>query len=80
MEWEKQLKETFERIMADTPEMFRDVARKAVGNRAETNARERGARLINKDDLVKAFKSETPEVFQAQMLESLQREGLGLDH
>lgn len=76
MVWEENLPEIFERILADTPEMFRDVARKAVGNRAEANAGERGASTVTPEDLVKAFMSETPEVFKADMLESLKREGL----
>ena len=76
MEWEERLKDKFDRIMQDTPEIFRDVARKAVGNQAESNAKERGSQIVTRDDLIKAFLSETPEVFKANMIESLKREGL----
>lgn len=76
MVWEEKLLETFDRIVQDTPEMFRDVARKAVGNQAEANAKERGGQRVNREDLVMAFMSETPEVFKADMIKSLEREGL----
>jgi hypothetical protein len=76
MEWESALKDVFNRIMEDTPEVFRDVARRAVGGQAETNAQRRNGRKVTGEDLVRAFLSETPEVFKPSMLESLRREGL----
>jgi len=76
MEWEGTLLESFDRIMEDTPEAFRDVARKAVRVKAEANARRRFADRVAGEDLVEAFFSETPEVFKSAMIESLRRAGL----
>jgi collagenase-like PrtC family protease len=76
MEWQQDLKDTFERIMQETPEIFREVARTAVGTQAEANARERGARTVTQQDLVKSFMSETPGAFKNDMITSLKRERL----
>lgn len=74
--WNDDMKELFERLMANTPEMFRDVASKTTGAKAEKNAIERGSKNVEVDDIAKACLSEAPEIFRPQIINDLKREGI----
>jgi hypothetical protein len=56
--------------------MFRDIAGKMFKQKAESNAGDRKSSAVEEADLVKAIMSETPQAFQAQMIESLKKTGL----
>jgi len=74
--WTGNIKALFERLMANTPEIYRDVARKATRAKAEENAKERGSELVEVEDIARACLSEAPGVFKAQIINDLKREGI----
>lgn len=77
VEWNDKAKMLYEGGLQKTPEAFKEIARKFVAQRAETNARERRNFIIEEDDVIKAFLSETPAVFKEQMIKDLT--GLGIN-
>lgn len=76
VKWKDNMKALFERLMANTPEMYRDVARKATRAKAEENAEERGSEFVGVEDIARACLSEAPGVFKAQIINDLKREGI----
>jgi collagenase-like PrtC family protease len=74
--WTPSCMSTFDRLIAKIPEMFQDIARKAVSEQAEENAITRKSTHIEEQDLVDAMLSTTPDIFKDDMLESLREEGL----
>lgn len=74
--WGPQISQLFEKLMESVPELFRDLAAKAIREKAESLARKRGASSIAKGDLAHAALSETPESFKAQVMETLKLLGV----
>jgi len=74
--WTESCKDTFDRLIEKIPEMFQDIARTAVSEQAQKNAKERESVFIEETDLVDAMLSTTPDIFKEDMLESLKEEGL----
>jgi collagenase-like PrtC family protease len=77
--WNRDVEAVFDRLIRHTPEMFRDIARQTVKRQAEINAQERQSSLVEEGDMVRAFLSETPQPFQADMISALQEGGIPLD-
>ncbi|HOV26943.1 MAG TPA: DUF2621 family protein [Pseudobacteroides sp.] len=78
MMWDLKVKDTFDRLMQNTPEMFRDVAIKTISKLAETKAKERSSKVVQIDDVVYALLEGTPDLFKDDMIKSLSNEGINL--
>jgi hypothetical protein len=76
VKWNDDMKALFERLMENTPEMFRDIAIKTTGEKAEANAHSRGVGFVEIEDIARACLSEAPEVFRPQVINDLKREGI----
>ncbi len=74
--WNLEVEKTFEHLILGVPETFRDIARKTVKRKAESNAGERHSPLVEEADMVLAFLSETPEAFKDQMIPALEETGI----
>ena len=59
-----------------TPEQLKEIVLIIISNSIEQNAKARGSTLIEKEDLVKAFLTGTPYIFQRQMRAILRRKGI----
>ena len=73
--WNTKTQETFEALIQLSPSQFQSLARMAISQLAEENAKSRGAPLVEDEDMVKAFISGTPGPFQADMREGLKKYG-----
>ena len=76
VKWNDDMKALFERLMANTPETFRDIAIKTTGEKPETNAQKRGVGIVEIEDIARACLIEAPEIFRPQIINDLKREGI----
>ncbi len=78
-QWNTNTRRIFETVIMETPEMFRDIAWKTVKGRAELNAKKRESQTVEEQDMVKAFLSETPAVYQDDMIADLEKKGININ-
>ena len=78
MEWNKQVRVIFANMISSIPQMVRKVAMPAVTANAEKLAKERGASIVEEEDLAKAFLESCPSEFQDQMSEKLKSNGIDI--
>jgi collagenase-like PrtC family protease len=71
--WDPAVEQTFRQMIQAVPPAFQQVSEKAVSLKAESLARQRDSRLVEAQDMVQAFLTETPQAFQPQMRQDLQR-------
>lgn len=74
--WSEEAKYLFEDILRDTPVMFRTAAQKNVSKISEAKAKERSSDRIEREDVIRAFVSETPQPFQQRLKESFNKRGI----
>jgi radical SAM protein with 4Fe4S-binding SPASM domain len=77
MEWESQVRDLYENILADVPENFRGMVRPMLYEAAERRCLDRNASYVNEGDLIVGLFDVTPGPFQAESIESLKK--LGVD-
>ncbi len=75
MRWEPRIKEIFDKIILETPEHFRQIAKIAIGTMAEQKAKSRNSDIVEGIDMVGAFLEGTPESFKNDMKNSLKKYG-----
>lgn len=69
--WDSEARKKFENVIARLPLFHRDIARNVVHKKAEINARERNAKLVEEPDIVRAFFTEVPITFYSLMVKLL---------
>lgn len=67
MEWKKEAKDMFDKIVSNLPQFHRSIAQRLVKESAEELARTRGKDLVDDSDLVEAFFKEVPPAFKDMM-------------
>jgi len=80
MQWEPSCKSLFEQLISSVEAEVRDIAKKVVGRQAEDNARERNSLLVEEQDMVNAFLSETPQNEQENMRKKLIELGIKFEN
>ncbi|MHB8173205.1 MAG: hypothetical protein ACYDFU_01940 [Nitrospirota bacterium] len=75
MDWEREARAKFEKMISMIPFFQRKMAEKLAGKKAEQNASARGAACVEEADIVSAFISETPAPFQKGMRETAKTAG-----
>ena len=76
MLWEQKVEEKFRLLISKLPFFHRHIAERVVIKKAEELAAQRGNNKVEKEDLVKAFLSEVPEVFRSYLADLLKDVGL----
>ncbi|UCH89705.1 MAG: DUF2621 family protein [Thermoplasmata archaeon] len=76
VKWNDDMKALYNKLMSNTPKMFRDMAIKTTTAKAEKNAVERGSEYVEVEDIARACLSEAPEIFKPQIINDLKREGI----
>lgn len=76
MEWNPGTREKLKQMLGLMPIFARTMAERMVSDKAERNAQGRGSAAIEEGDMVRAFLSECPGPFRAQMLDGLEKVGL----
>jgi hypothetical protein len=76
MEWNPGTREKLKQMLGLMPIFARTMAERMVSDKAEHNAQGRGSAAIEEGDMVRAFLSECPGPFRAQMLDGLEKVGL----
>jgi collagenase-like PrtC family protease len=74
--WNYEVKSIFNKVLKSIPVEFQEIAEKTVEKRAVNIAKERKDTTVCMDDLVQAFHSETPEIFQDDMKKELKYLGV----
>jgi len=74
--WDSNVKDIFNKVLKSIPVEFQGIAEKTVEKRAGEIALERKDTTIYMNDLVQAFYSETPEIFQDGMKRELKLLGV----
>jgi hypothetical protein len=77
--WQDETREIFKKVIANTPEMFREIAEKMVKGSAEQKAAARNSHRVEEEDMVQAFLMETPAVFRDQMIADLKKRGIDIN-
>ncbi|MHA2186098.1 MAG: radical SAM protein, partial [Promethearchaeota archaeon] len=80
MEWKKEIKDLFDIIMEQTPEMFRTSIKPMWHEAAEKTARLRNSGFISKEDLLSSLFEITPAAFQPTVVQDLTKLGIDTDH
>ncbi len=78
MDWERAARAKFEKMIFMIPFFQRKMAEKLAGKKAEENASARGAALVEEQDIVAAFISETPAPFQKSMRDTARNSGFNM--
>ena len=71
MDWEPEVHELFEKLVALVPETFRAMVKPMLFETAEKKCIERNAGLVNEADLITALFDITPEPFKAESINNL---------
>jgi AAA+ superfamily predicted ATPase len=71
MIWDQKVEEKFKQLISKLPFFHRHIAEKVVIKKAEDLATQRGSSKVEREDLVKAFLTEVPEVFRNYLAELL---------
>ena len=79
MDWNRDAREKFERMLAMIPFFQRKMAERLAGKKAEANAAARDAAEVEEPDIVGAFISETPAPFQGMMRDTAVKAGFKID-
>lgn len=75
MTWEKTTEEKFKKMLSKMPIFHRHMTEVTATQKAESNARERGSRIVEEADLLKAMFSEVPLQFYSLMIRLLDDAG-----
>lgn len=78
MIWEKITEEKFKKILSKMPIFHRHMTEVTAVQKAESNARERGSRIVEEEDLLRAMFSEVPLQFYSLMIKLL--DDVGFDY
>ncbi len=76
--WEKTTEERFKKMLAKMPTFHRHITEVAATEKAQTNARGRGSRIVEEQDLLRAMFSEVPVQFYSLMIRLL--DSVGFDY
>ena len=68
LEWEQEALRKFNVMIERIPLFHREIAKKVTVKKAQLNALERGANLVEESDSVQAFFSEVPKAFYSLMV------------
>jgi hypothetical protein len=66
--WEPVAFKKYEEMITKIPHFHRDIAKQVVNKRAEQNALERKASMVEEGDIIRAFFSEVPVTFYSLMV------------
>jgi hypothetical protein len=75
MSWEKTTEEKFKKMLVKMPIFHRHMTEIGATQKAEENARARGARVVEEADLMQAMFSEVPLQFYSLMIRLLDQVG-----
>ncbi len=75
IEWDPSARQKYEKMITKIPLFHREIAKIVVDKKAPMLARERGAELVQEQDVVRAFFSEVPMAFYSLMIRLLQEAG-----
>jgi hypothetical protein len=67
-QWEPAALKKYQLMISKIPLFHRDIAKIVVDKKAQSNAQERGAKMIEEPDIVRAFHSEVPKAFYSLMI------------
>lgn len=73
--WSETVLKKFNLMIQKMPLFHRRIAEDLVKNKAEANAKERSANLVEEKDVVKAFFSEVPKPFYSLMIRLMDNVG-----
>lgn len=75
IDWEPNARRKYEKMITKIPLFHREIAKIVVDKKAPMLARERGADMVQEQDIVRAFFSEVPMAFYSLMIRLLQEAG-----
>ncbi len=78
MAWEKDTEEKFKKMLSKMPIFHRHMTEVTATQKAESNAQDRGSRIVEEEDLMRAMFSEVPLQFYSLMIKLL--ETVGFDY
>ena len=78
MTWEKTTEERFKKMLSKMPIFHRHMTEVTATQKAESNARDRGSRIVEEADLMRAMFSEVPLQFYSLMIRLL--DNVGFDY
>ncbi len=76
LQWEKESLAKYELVISKIPLFHREIARQVVEKKAQINADERKAKLVEECDIVSAFFTEVPKAFYSLMIRLMDEAGL----
>ena len=65
--------------MNDISRLYRKVARIVSKRGAQSNARKRNSKVVERDDLIRAFLTDVPKPFRKTMYAGLRGEGIDIE-
>ncbi len=74
--WESTAEEKFKKMLSKMPIFHRHIAEVTATQKAQENARERGSRIVEEEDLLRAMFSEVPLQFYSLMIKLMDDAGL----
>lgn len=75
MSWDIKTQEKFNFMISKIPLFHRRIAESVVKKKAEENARQRNAQLVQEEDVISAFFSDVPTPFYSMMVKLLEQSG-----
>ena len=76
LNWNPETERIFNELIKLSPPQFQSMARMAISSLAEEKAKKRASEEVNNQDIIEAFIEGTPDPFQADMREGLDKYGL----
>lgn len=75
MDWDSKTQDKFKLLISKIPVFHRGITQEAVTKKAQENAINRGAKLIEEIDVIAAFFSDVPTPFYSMMVRLLEQNG-----
>jgi len=76
VQWEEQVKQTFDRLIEKVPVFMQGIARDKVSHKAKSMVEKHGRTRITEKDMVDAFFAETPFGFHGPMKHDMEQAGI----
>jgi len=75
LKWESEAFQKFTAVIQKIPLFHREIAKQVVTKKAQQNAIERNAEMVEEADILRAFFSEVPNAFYSLMVRLLEEVG-----
>ena len=74
-DWDSTTEKKYKQMIEKIPLFHREIARQVVDKKAVVNAQARGSKIVQEEDVIRAFLTEVPKAFYSLLIRLLDEAG-----